>query len=135
MKKINSIFVSVLLALLLVGCGLVNDRTQYLQCEKGEFGNYINKEDGLPTKTYWYEPLTIKVKRDLFGFNYTINQYTKDECTLDEDLIFCGKNESYYSLNKFTGKLDSNVEFFFKEKKIESMRIGWSCKSLEKLIN
>ncbi len=135
MKKIKSIFVVIFGALLLVGCGLLNDRTQYLQCEKGEFGNYINKEDGLPAKDYKYEPLTIKVHSELFGYNYTINQYPQNECKLDGDLIFCGRNERYFSLNKFTGKLDSNDEFFLQGKKFVSMRIGWTCKRLEKVIN
>ena len=132
MKQINSIFVLVFLTFLLVGCGLVNDRTQYLQCEKGEFGKYINKEEGLLTKNLLYEPLTIKVKKVLL--RYTINQYTDNECHLDDDLIFCGKNERYVSLNKFTGKLDTNDEFFLQGKKFETMRIGWTCKRLEKII-
>jgi hypothetical protein len=134
--KTKSIFaIALFLAILFAGyIFYFSTNIQYFECRTGEYGFETYEEDGVKDNLHLSMPKTIKVKKYLFGYYYTIDNYKKEECNLHEDSLMCSRDESYVDINLATGKVDIEEKYVFEKKKIGAYKYNWECKSVERVV-
>ena len=130
------LWTSLILVLLLTAGYTIytSPNTQYFECTRGAYGFEIYEEDGVKDKFHASTPVTIKVKKYLLGYYYTIDDYTKENCGLREDYLSCYKDESDITLNLATGKIDTSEKYVLNKKNIEASKFNWECKSIERVV-
>jgi hypothetical protein len=123
-----------LVTLLIAGYTLYSSSIQYFECRASEYGFETYEEDGVNDKHHVSAPITMKVKKYLLGYHYTIDNYRKEDCDLHEETLMCHRDRSYIQLNLATGKVEISEKYELNKKKIEEYKFGWVCKGVERVV-
>jgi hypothetical protein len=134
--RAKTLWASVLIVTLIIAGYTIYSTTniQYFECRAGEFGFETYEEDGVKDSLHLSVPKSIKVKKYLLGYYYTIDNYKKEECNLYEDSLMCSRDESYVDLNLATGKVDIEEKYEFEKKKIRANKYNWECSGVERVV-
>ena len=132
LKKINLAVALTLVLTAFIGIQLYVPSIQYFECKVGEYGTeWEESATGKKNiENLFTSPEYVTVKKYLFGFFYTINNYEIKECEKLDNMLLCAREENNVWLNMLNGKMSQVKKSFGKINE----KSGWKCERIERLV-